>query len=147
MSQIDNFLIVKSITTPELQYFQKLKDSAYVVQPRDERVTIPKNSSNNITSAIQQTKPWSAQNNMLLNTNKTAIVNFSLNHHKPNDDPVTFDQTTITPSESVKFLGIFTQNCQILGFMIRCTQYEKPIPVPNDRLAFLFVLSQKKLAQ
>ena len=73
-------------------------------------VTIPKNSSNNITSAIQQTKLWSADNNMLLNTDKTAIINFSLNHRKPNDDPVTFDQTTITPSESVKFLGILVDN-------------------------------------
>ena len=73
-------------------------------------VTIPKNSSNNITSAIQQTKLWSADNNMLLNTDKTAIINFSLNHRKPDDDPMTFDQTTITPSESVKFLGILVEN-------------------------------------
>ena len=41
---------------------------------------------------------------------------------------------------------LITQNCQVLGFMIRCTQYEKPIPVPKDRFAFSFVLSQKKLA-
>ena len=63
-----------------------------------------------ITSAMQQTQLWSAKNNMLLNPDKTAIVNLSLSYRKPNDDPVTFDQTTITPSESVKFLGILVDN-------------------------------------
>ena len=59
---------------------------------------------------MQQTQLWSAKNNMLLNPDKTAIVNLSLSYRKPNDDPVTFDQTTITPSESVKFLGILVDN-------------------------------------
>ena len=47
---------------------------------------------------------------MLLNTDKTAIINFCLNHLKPNDDLVTFNQTKISPSESLKFLGILVDN-------------------------------------
>ena len=38
-----------------------------------------------------------------------------------------------------------TQTVKFWVFIIRCTQYEKPIPVPKDRFAFLFVLSQKKI--
>ena len=29
--------------------------------------------------------------------------------------------------------------------MTRCIQYDKPIAVPKDRFAFLFLLSQKKV--
>ena len=47
---------------------------------------------------------------MLLNTDKTAIINFSLNHRRRNDGLVAFDQTIITPSESVKCLGILVEN-------------------------------------
>ena len=37
-----------------------------------------------------------------------------------------------------------TQTVKFWVFMIRCTQYEKHIPAPKDRFAFLFALSQKK---
>ena len=40
---------------------------------------------------------------------------------------------------------VITQNCQALGFMIRCTQYEKAIPVSKDRFAFLFVALSEKI--
>ena len=68
------------------------------------------------TAATTSHLPYSRQSCGQLRTicslilKKTAIVNFSLNHCKPNDDPVTFDQTTITPSEFVIFLGILVDN-------------------------------------
>ena len=40
-------------------------------------VTISKESSDSITPAIRQTQHWSAMNNILLNTVKTIIINFS----------------------------------------------------------------------
>jgi hypothetical protein len=73
-------------------------------------VTVPKNSNNIISSAIQQTQVWSAENNILLNTNKTAIVNFSLNYRNQNSEPVICDQSSINPVESVKFLGVLVDN-------------------------------------
>ena len=36
-------------------------------------------------AVIQQTQHWSAKNNMLLNTDKTTFVNFSLSNFKKND--------------------------------------------------------------
>ena len=73
-------------------------------------VTISKNSSDSITPAIQQTQHWSAKNNMLLNTEKTTIMNFCSSNRKKNDDAMTFDHNPITLSESVKFLGVLVDS-------------------------------------
>ena len=73
-------------------------------------ITISKKSSDSITPALRQTQHWSAKNNMLLNTDKTTIINFCLSNRKKNDDTVTFDPNPITTSESVKFLGVLVDN-------------------------------------
>ena len=49
-------------------------------------VTISKESSDSITPAIRQTQHWPFKNNMLLNTDKTTIINFCLSNRKKNDD-------------------------------------------------------------
>lgn len=47
---------------------------------------------------------------MLLNTDKIAVINFSLTSHSHNVIVVIFDNMSVNPSQSVKILGILIDN-------------------------------------
>jgi hypothetical protein len=59
-----------------------------------------------VAGAVVSTREWSLVNNMLLNTEKTVIMNVIGNYHHSYDEPVSIDNTVIFPSASVKFLGV-----------------------------------------
>jgi hypothetical protein len=63
-----------------------------------------------IAPTIQSTQSWSANNNMLLNADKTEIMNSSLSHHYTYDNQLHIDDYFLTPSPCTKFLGILIDN-------------------------------------
>jgi hypothetical protein len=64
-----------------------------------------------ILPAIQQTQTWSEKNSMQLNTGKTHVINFHLNHQVEHRDPLQSDDyISIEPSSTVKFLGSLVDN-------------------------------------
>ena len=67
-------------------------------------------SQSAIVPAIASTESWSMNNNMLLNTDKTEIMNTSLSHRHSYDDKVESNGILLTPGLHTKFLGIFIDN-------------------------------------
>lgn len=67
-------------------------------------------SQSAIVPAITSTQLWSANNNMLLNTDKTEIMNTSLSHRHSYEDSVDSNGVPLTPGLHTKFLGIFIDN-------------------------------------
>lgn len=63
-----------------------------------------------IASAITTTTSWSADNNMMLNTNKTVLMNTSLSCQLAYNDSVNIDGVMIAPSINTMFLGILIDN-------------------------------------
>ena len=63
-----------------------------------------------IVPAIETTQTWSANNNMILNAEKTEIMNTCLSFRSQYDDDLFLDDVKISPSECTKFLGIFIDN-------------------------------------
>ena len=62
--------------------------------------------SDTVAPAIWQTELWASDNSMLLNTEKTVIMNISLNRRTEYREPVALDNNTIMPSDYIKFLGV-----------------------------------------
>lgn len=57
--------------------------------------------------AIIKTQQWSENNNMLLNANKTVVVNLTLNLRAKYEEPLRVSsELSIVPSDKVKFLGV-----------------------------------------
>ena len=70
-----------------------------------------KNSTDSIAPAILRTQQWADDNNMLLNADKTVIMNILLNYHNEYNDPVILgNEVSISPSHTAKFLGITLDN-------------------------------------
>ena len=70
-----------------------------------------KNSTDSIAPAILRTQQWADENNMLLNADKTVIMNILLNYHNEYNDPVILgNEVSISPSHTAKFLGITLDN-------------------------------------
>ena len=65
-----------------------------------------KNFSDNVSDGIKQAVEWSKCNNMLLNNDKTVILNVAFSEKDGIDNPISFDNTDIVPSNSAKFLGV-----------------------------------------
>jgi hypothetical protein len=65
------------------------------------RVSDP--DSQSIVPAIEQTALWSANNHMLLNADKTVIMNFHLNYLQDHRNPVLFENSSVNPSQVMKF--------------------------------------------
>lgn len=69
------------------------------------------NSGGSVAPAILRTQQWASDNNMLLNAEKTVIVNILLNYRQTYDAPVVLDNNVrIEPSECAKFLGVTIDN-------------------------------------
>jgi hypothetical protein len=63
-----------------------------------------------ISPAIVATQSWADENNMLLNADKTVLVNTSLSHRHVYDHDIPIGDFTISPASEVKFLGVFIDN-------------------------------------
>ena len=63
-------------------------------------------SQNDIVPALRATQMWSADNSMLLNTTKTAVMNMSLCQRSKFTEDIHFDGSVIKPMSSIKFLGV-----------------------------------------
>ena len=59
-----------------------------------------------IAPAITATQAWSDSNSMLLNAEKTVVMNTSLSNRHSIDQPLDINQSTIQPSPSTVFLGV-----------------------------------------
>ena len=72
--------------------------------------TISKAETENVAPVIKATQLWSTENNMVLNTDKTVIINIQLHHRHTLDQPIILDSITVNPSTTVKFLGLIFDN-------------------------------------
>ena len=63
-----------------------------------------------VAPAILQTQLWSENNRMTLNASKTVVMNIILNYRHKYEDPVLVDGYSISPSNAVKFLGVYIDN-------------------------------------
>ena len=62
----------------------------------------------NVARAILTAQEWSMKNSMLLNSDKTQIMNILINHRYNYDDELfVHDDFSIQPTECIKFLGLF----------------------------------------
>jgi hypothetical protein len=59
-----------------------------------------------IAPAITATQDWSEANNMILNTEKTVVMNTWLSHQYSYTQPIELDGVAISPNPSTRFLGI-----------------------------------------
>jgi hypothetical protein len=93
-------------------------------------------SNDVILPAISATQSWAETNNMLLNADKTVIMNTSLSHQYFYKNEVVVDNCSISPSNVVKFLGVFIDN------KLTCKKHvENLISKCNSRL---FLMRQLK---
>lgn len=60
----------------------------------------------NVAGAIEQASIWSHSNNMLLNSDKTTILNICFSSKLGTDQPVLFGTNALFPDKSAKFLGV-----------------------------------------
>ena len=90
-----------------------------------------------VAPAILQTQLWSENNSLTLNTEKTVIINISLNRHTKSEDPLTVNTLNISPSNVIKFLGIYIDSH--LSFS---TNVDSIVSKTNSRL---FLLRQLKI--
>ena len=69
-------------------------------------------STENISDAILLANTWSEQNNMILNSSKTVILNVAFTNKPAMHLGISYgdDNLFISPSEHTKFLGIFIDN-------------------------------------
>jgi hypothetical protein len=64
-----------------------------------------------VSPAVLEAQAWCETNSMILNNDKTVIMNISINYKYTYDEPVFIDNaTTILPSTHVKFLGVLIDN-------------------------------------
>lgn len=68
--------------------------------------TVLNRSTSTIVPAIEKALEWSDDNHMILNNSKTVIMNFYINYLHVHKDPLVIGVNTITPSLSMKFLGV-----------------------------------------
>ena len=90
-----------------------------------------------VAPAIVQTQLWSENNSMTLNTEKTVIINISLNRREKSEVPLTVNTLNISPSNVIKFLGIYIDSH--LSFS---TNVDSIVSKTNSRL---FLLRQLKI--
>ena len=57
-------------------------------------------------SGIRQVLDWCSLNSMLLNNDKTVILNVAFSERKGFNDPVSYLSTDILLSENARFLGV-----------------------------------------
>jgi hypothetical protein len=93
-------IYINDLLVPEFKTVKYAEDSTFYL-----RVSNP--DSQSIAPAIQQTALWSANNHMLLNADKTVILNFYLNYLQEHRNPVFYENGSINPSQVMKFLGIY----------------------------------------
>ena len=91
---------INDLLVPEFKTVKYADDSTFYL-----RVSDP--DSQSIVPAIQQTALWSATNHMLLNADKTVIMNIYLNYLQEHRNPVFYENSSINPSQVMKFLGIY----------------------------------------
>ena len=61
-----------------------------------------------VSQAILEAQNWSKENSMLLNSDKTEVMNILINHRYEYDDEVFIcEDFSIQPTNCVKFLGVF----------------------------------------
>ena len=59
-----------------------------------------------VTDAIHRTQDWSDSNSMLLNAEKTVVMNTSLSSKKTYDDDIFSNGTVLSPVDHTKLLGV-----------------------------------------
>ena len=69
-------------------------------------LAVNKNSAKSVASAIEHTSHWSANNHMILNADKTVIINFYLDYVQTHKNSVIFPNTSLNSANVMKFLGI-----------------------------------------
>ena len=116
---VDNFNVVKYAN-----------DTTFYNTVRDPTV-------DSVAPAIVQTQLWSENNSMTLNTEKTVIINISLNRRAKSEVPLTVNTLNISPSNAIKFLGIYIDSH--LSFS---TNVDSIVSKTNSRL---FLLRQLKI--
>jgi hypothetical protein len=95
--------------------------------------TIRNPSTESVAPAILHTQSWSEENSMALNTEKTMVINISLNQRTKYQEPVIInDALHITPCEAVKFLGVFIDR-----HLTFSTNVDHVVSKANSRLYFL----------
>ena len=63
-----------------------------------------------ISEAIENAIRWSNDNSMLLNSDKTVLMNTSLSHTNNFDEDILVNDVMIPPSDQTKFLGVIVDN-------------------------------------
>ena len=63
-----------------------------------------------IAPAVLSTQQWATDNSMMLNADKTEVMNTCLSYKCNYDDDVVIDDLSISPSPCTKFLGVFIDN-------------------------------------
>ena len=69
-------------------------------------LAVNKNSAKSVASAIEHTSHLSANDHMILNADKTVIIKFYLDYVQTYKNPVICTNTSLTPANVMKFLGI-----------------------------------------
>jgi hypothetical protein len=88
-------------------------DNSNIVQYADDTSfykTIRYPDTESIAPEILRTQHWSDTNKMVLNAEKTVIINISINYRHTYEQPISFNNLRITPSPVVKFLGVYLDN-------------------------------------
>jgi hypothetical protein len=83
------------------------------------------NNHSVIAQAIYTTQTWSEGNNMMLNAEKTVVMNTTLSNKGKYDQPIELGDTVLHPSTNATFLGIVIDhrlsfNDHVQGIMNKC---------------------------
>jgi hypothetical protein len=96
-------------------------------------------SQSNVQPSLDFVMKWSTDNSMLLNANKTTVLNVCLSRTIANCN-LTLDSKTLCPSPTVKFLGVLIDSR--LSFKDHVVSLVKKC---NSRLFFMRVLKRQGL--
>ena len=86
-------------------YSLKYADDTTFYKPCDNT-----NDCSQIGSAIESASKWSSENSMLLNADKTVILNTTLSKSANFESDVLVNDVAISPSDETKFLGIIVDD-------------------------------------
>ena len=92
-------IYINDLQVPDYKTVKYADDTSFYL-------SVNKNSEQSVASAIEHTSQWSANNHMILNADKTVIINFYLNYAQTHENPVIFENTSLNPANVMKFLGI-----------------------------------------
>ena len=87
------------------------------------RPSFSRDQSDLVGEAIGKATDWSSKNSMLLNPDKTVVMNTSLSHMCKYDCDILVNGVTMTPATEAKFLLLTTS---LILTTILTTRYQKP---------------------